>query len=127
MHALGAIDIALWDIAGKAAGGRCWQLLGERAHETLAAVRLAAAAGRRRSTSTCPSLVDQVVRAPRSSASGRRSWSSSSTGPTRNMGLREPDERMTEVIRAVREAVGPEFALMVDVGYAWDTAERPWA
>jgi len=34
VHALGAIDMALWDIAGKAAGVPTWQLLGDAAHET---------------------------------------------------------------------------------------------
>ena len=32
VHALGALDIALWDICGKAAGVPCWQLWGEAAH-----------------------------------------------------------------------------------------------
>ena len=29
VHALGALDIALWDICGKARGIPCWQLWGE--------------------------------------------------------------------------------------------------
>ena len=35
IHALGALDIALWDICGQAAGVPCWQLLGERARDDL--------------------------------------------------------------------------------------------
>ena len=35
VHALGAIDIALWDICGKACGEPCRRLLGEQAHEAL--------------------------------------------------------------------------------------------
>ncbi len=34
IHALGAIDMALWDICGKAAGKPTWQLLGEAAHDS---------------------------------------------------------------------------------------------
>ena len=34
---------------------------------------------------------------------------------------------MVETIRAVREAAGPEFTIMVDVGYAWDDADRALA
>ena len=34
VHALGAIDIALWDICGKAAGKPAWQLLGTAARES---------------------------------------------------------------------------------------------
>ena len=52
INAIGAIDIALWDIAGKAAGVPSWQLLGEQAHDCADAVRVAAARGRRRSTRT---------------------------------------------------------------------------
>ena len=45
INAIGAIDIALWDIAGKAAGVPSWQLLGEQAHDVADAVRVAAARG----------------------------------------------------------------------------------
>ena len=34
VHALGALDIALWDICGKAAGKPTWELLGSAARET---------------------------------------------------------------------------------------------
>ncbi len=34
VHALGAIDMALWDICGKAAGVPTWQLLGEKARDS---------------------------------------------------------------------------------------------
>ena len=35
INALGAIDIALWDLAGKAAGTPSWRLLGEQARDHL--------------------------------------------------------------------------------------------
>ena len=53
IHALGAIDMALWDLAGKARGVPTWQLLGEaRPDLTLvfdmpASAGLARAAGRK--------------------------------------------------------------------------------
>ena len=34
VHALGALDIALWDICGKAAGKPAWELLGAAARES---------------------------------------------------------------------------------------------
>src|SRR6202046_199963 len=35
VNAIGALDIALWDLAGKAAGVPTWQLLGAPAHDFL--------------------------------------------------------------------------------------------
>ena len=35
MHAIGALDIALWDLRGKAEGVPCWQLWGKARGETL--------------------------------------------------------------------------------------------
>lgn len=46
------------------------------------------------------------------------------SGPYANMGLNEKDERMTEVIFAVRREVVPDFSLMVDVQYTFDSLER---
>jgi L-alanine-DL-glutamate epimerase-like enolase superfamily enzyme len=40
-------------------------------------------------------------------------------GPYRHAGLAVPDEKLVEVIAAVRRAAGPEFSIMVDVGYGW--------
>jgi L-alanine-DL-glutamate epimerase-like enolase superfamily enzyme len=45
-------------------------------------------------------------------------------GPYASLGLRATDNQMTEVVDAVRSAVGADFTLMVDVGYAWDSVER---
>jgi L-alanine-DL-glutamate epimerase-like enolase superfamily enzyme len=44
-------------------------------------------------------------------------------GPYNHSGLHEPDERTTEVVAACRQAVGPDFVMMVDVQYAWPDAE----
>jgi L-alanine-DL-glutamate epimerase-like enolase superfamily enzyme len=46
------------------------------------------------------------------------------TGPYAHAGLREPDDRMVEIIASVRAAVGSEFTIMVDVAYAWDSVEH---
>jgi L-alanine-DL-glutamate epimerase-like enolase superfamily enzyme len=40
-------------------------------------------------------------------------------GPYRHLGLSGSDEQMTEIVTACREAVGPDFAMMVDVQYRW--------
>ena len=45
-------------------------------------------------------------------------------GPYAHKGLHGPDEWIVEVVRAVREAAGPQMTLMVDVQYAFDDVER---
>src|SRR5207302_1898178 len=42
-------------------------------------------------------------------------------------GLYGSDEQVVEVAAAVRRAVGPELAIMVDVQYAFDSVERALA
>jgi len=51
------------------------------------------------------------------------------SGPYAHMGMNEPDEKITEIVTACREAAGPSsaFTLMVDVQYTWDDAERALA
>ena len=110
VHALGALDMALWDI---------WQLLGERAHESLTpyASLLPHA---RDLDSFQQALVDQATWARDlgfRAAKLELLW----TGPYASTGLDEQDTRMVETIAATRNAVGPEFAIMVDVAYAWDS------
>jgi L-alanine-DL-glutamate epimerase-like enolase superfamily enzyme len=122
IHALGAIDIALWDICGKAAGAPCWQILGARAHEALTPY-----ASLLPEVSTfdeyLAAMVDLVLESRRLGFAAAK-LEIIFAGPYANMGLRESDERATAVIEAVRRAVGPDFTLMVDVGYAFDTVER---
>jgi len=119
VHALGALDMALWDICGKAAGKPTWQLLGEPAHDSLTpyASLLPHA---RDLDSFQQALVDQARWAQRlgfRAAKLELLW----TGPYASTGLDERDTRMVETIAATRNAVGPEFAIMVDVAYAWDS------
>jgi L-alanine-DL-glutamate epimerase-like enolase superfamily enzyme len=119
VHALGALDMALWDICGKAAGKPTWQLLGHAARESLTpyASLLPHA---RDLDSFQQALVDQAGWAKRlgfRAAKLELLW----TGPYASTGLDEPDTRMIETIAATRKVVGPDFAIMVDVAYAWDS------
>jgi L-alanine-DL-glutamate epimerase-like enolase superfamily enzyme len=125
VHALGALDIALWDICGKAAGKPAWELLGTAARERF-----------RPYASLLPSIedwedlhrsfIDQVAWA-KGLGFGAAKLELLISGPYAHQGLDERDELMVETIRAVREAAGPEFTIMVDVGYAWDDADRALA
>src|SRR6266516_8152709 len=119
IHALGAIDMALWDICGKAAGKPTWQLLGEAAHDSLTpyASLLPQA---RDLDSFQQAIVDQATWAKNldfRAAKLELLW----TGPYASTGLDEPDTRMVETIAATRKAVGPDFVIMVDVAYSWNS------
>jgi L-alanine-DL-glutamate epimerase-like enolase superfamily enzyme len=123
IHALGAIDIALWDICGQAAGVPCYALLGGAAKERIVPYASLQPEVGGNLDAYQASLVAWAVRAREL---GFRAAKLETTfgGPYRHAGLDAPDERMTEVIAAVRAAVGPAMTLMVDVQYLWDDAER---
>jgi L-alanine-DL-glutamate epimerase-like enolase superfamily enzyme len=122
VHALGALDIALWDICGKAAGKPIWQLFGDPVQDALTPYA-SLLPHERDMDSFQQALVDQARWAR---AEGFRAaklellW----TGPYASTGLAERDTQMVETIAAVRHAVGPDFQLMVDVGYAWTSSRR---
>lgn len=119
MHALGAIDIALWDIAGKAEGRPVRELLGEtRATPLRPYASLLPNTG-----STWEDFAETL--AGQAIAAAERGYRAAkleilTTGPYRHTGLSMPDGRMVDIIAAVRAAVGDDFEIMVDVGYAWD-------
>ena len=118
MHALGAIDIALWDIAGKAAGVPVRDLLGPTRAEPLRPYASLLPNTGGAWEDFAETLAGQAI------AAAERGYRAAkleilTTGPYRHTGLEMPDERMVDIIAAVRRAVGDGFAIMVDVGYAW--------
>jgi L-alanine-DL-glutamate epimerase-like enolase superfamily enzyme len=94
-HALSAVDIALWDIAGKAAGVPLHRLLGGGRADLACYASLDAYAD--------PQVVRTAVR--RALDSG--------------FGGFKLHEKELPVIRAAREEAGPDPAMMVDVNCAW--------
>jgi L-alanine-DL-glutamate epimerase-like enolase superfamily enzyme len=120
--AMGALDMALWDIRGKAEGKPCWQLLGPKAKDHIVPyASLQPTAGSFAEYKS--SLVEWAVRAKEL---GFRAGKMEVTlsGPYNHSGLNEPDEKVTEVVSACRAAVGPDFTIMVDVQYTWAEAEQ---
>jgi L-alanine-DL-glutamate epimerase-like enolase superfamily enzyme len=120
VHALGAIDIALWDLAGKAAGKPVWQLLGDaRPEGALVPYASLLPSGEGGYEQFAETLAGQAVAA---SKVGFRAAKLEllTRGPYRHSGLSIPDERLVDVIASVRSAAGPGFQIMVDVGYGWD-------
>ena len=116
---LGAVDVALWDLYGKALGVRPWQLLGgaERAnHQTVGELE------RRAVVPYCTVISDawdapsvlrqQVERVARLRQLGYRAFK---VEP-----MRQTRRTIVELVRQTREAAGPEALLAVDVGYLWN-------
>jgi L-alanine-DL-glutamate epimerase-like enolase superfamily enzyme len=123
VNALGAVDIAMWDIAGQAAGVPTWQLLGDAAHDHLTPYASLLPTSRGSVDGFVTTLVEQAAWAK---GLGFRAAKLEilTRGPYAHEGLSAPDSIMLETIAAVRQAVGPDFAIMVDVAYAWKTADE---
>lgn len=121
VHALGAIEMALWDLAGKAAGQPLHALLGATRGSPVVPYASLQPAG-----STFEAYRDALCEsARRAKALGFRAVKAECTlnGPYAHDGLNESYDRHTEVVAAVREALGPDIVLMVDVQYLWRDAE----
>src|SRR5262245_47937775 len=125
VNAIGALDMALHDLRGKALGKPCFELLGGAAHESITPY-----ASLQPDVSSYEAYRDSLVEwAVQARERGYRAAKLEVTlsGPYAHRGLREPNERMTEAIAAVRGAVGPNMVLMVDVQYAFPDADTALA
>lgn len=119
--AIGAIDMALWDIKGKALGLPCYKLLGGAHKEYIVPYASLQPYG-----STVDeyrnSLIDWVHRAKEHGYTAAK-LECTLGGPYKHSGLEGTDEQMTDIITACREAAGTDFTLMVDVQYLWNDAK----
>lgn len=121
IHAMGALDIALHDLRGKILGKPCHELLGEQAQTHIspyASLQPVFADFDR----YVKALIEQALEAQRLGFPAAK-LSLTLSGPYAHMGMDEPHEKTTEALAAVRQAVGPEFVLMVDVQYAFPDAD----
>ena len=101
VFAISAVDVALWDLAGRQLGVSVAQLLGGRRD------RIQAYA----SSAAMDSIDDYVAEALRCVAQGYRGYKLHPFNVPR---------RDIDLCRAVREAVGPDVALMLDVAKTYD-------
>ncbi len=101
-QAVAAVDLALWDLAGRRAGRPVWQLLGAGAAEPVE-VNYTIAAGHRAGAAT---------EASRARASGYRCVKA-------KVGIGDDAGR----IAAVRAAAGADMAIRLDANGAWSVAE----
>ncbi len=115
--AIGAVDMAIWDIYGKATGKPIWQLLGGAGQESITPYASLIPDGR-------------TLRDQREGLLAKVKWARDFgfkaakleiciKGPYAHNRLHEGDEAVVELVAACREAVGPEMVLMVDVAYCW--------
>lgn len=121
IHAMGAIDMALWDIRGKAAGVPCYQLMGENPRTAIQPYASLQPNGESYEEYKA-SLVEWVLRAKELGFHAAK-LEVTLSGPYNHSGLDEPDEKVTETVAACRAAVGADFTIMVDVQYAWPNAD----
>lgn len=115
--AMGAIDMALWDIKGKALGLPVYKLLGGAAKETITPYASLQPYGDS-VTAYGDSLIAWIKRAKDYGYTAAK-IECTLGGPYNHTGLRGSDEEMTDIIRSCRRAVGPEMRIMVDVQYLW--------
>jgi L-alanine-DL-glutamate epimerase-like enolase superfamily enzyme len=121
INAIGALDIALHDLRGKALGKPCHELLGPAVCDSITPY-----ASLQPDTSSFEEYRDSLCDwARRAVAAGFRAVKTEVTleGPFAHRGLREPWERSTEVLEAIRAEIGPDIDLLVDVQYAFPDAD----
>jgi L-alanine-DL-glutamate epimerase-like enolase superfamily enzyme len=114
---LGAIDVALWDIKAQALGVPVYKLLGATAPARVVPYASLLPAGRTL-TAYRDSLIEKAVLA-RVLRFRAAKLEVCINGPYSHNGLQESDDEVVAMVAAVREAVGPDLVLMVDVAYAW--------
>ncbi|HTX00937.1 MAG TPA: mandelate racemase/muconate lactonizing enzyme family protein [Acidimicrobiales bacterium] len=117
VNAIGAIDIALHDLRGQYLDKPCYELLGGAAQPHVVPY-----ASLQPEVDSYEAYRDSMVDwAKRAVSLGFRAVKAEVTlnGPYAHTGLVEPWERSTEVVAAVRRAVGSDVALLVDVQYAF--------
>lgn len=110
VEAISAIDIALWDICGKATGQPVYNLLGGRTKEKIPvyASRLYAHKNLDTLASQALTYMNQGFRAVK-----QRMGYGPGSG---NQGMR----KNLELVQTVRQAIGPETDLMIDAYMGWD-------
>ncbi|MFO0889716.1 MAG: mandelate racemase/muconate lactonizing enzyme family protein [Isosphaeraceae bacterium] len=118
--AMGAIDMALWDIKGQAEGVSVARLLGAAGDEDVVPYASLLPTGSTLAAYRA-SLVEKALQA-RSLGFAAAKLEVCINGPYSHNGIQESDDAVVEVVRECREAVGPELTLMVDVAYAWPDA-----
>jgi len=116
--AIGALDMALWDVRGKAFGKPIWELLGGAKQPRIRPYASLLPNGNN-IDSYRENLCQKVVQAKKYGFTAAK-LEVCVNGPYSHMGLQEGDSEIVKVVGACREAVGTNMTLMVDVAYCWN-------
>jgi L-alanine-DL-glutamate epimerase-like enolase superfamily enzyme len=114
-YAVSAIDMALWDIKGKALGVSVLELLGGPVHD-----RLPAIASSHAHYESIPAMAEEAQEWLSTGLQGMKVG----FGKRGDARLGYDHDRDVEYVRAMREAIGPDRSLMIDCGIAvvWDVS-----
>lgn len=113
--ALGAIDMALWDLKGKALGVPVYELLGAAEPRPVTPYASLLPEGRTLAEYR-ESLAAKAV-AARKLGFRAAKLEVCIQGPYSHNGLQESDDAIVAIVAECRHAVGPDLVLMVDVAY----------
>ena len=119
--ALGALDMAIWDIKGKALGVPIHTLLGGQVVDRVTPYASLLPTGR----TVAEYRTSLVAKLKQAQEMGFRAAKLEVclSGPYAHNALRDRHDVVVEIVAECREAVGPDFVLMVDVAYAWPDAK----
>ena len=109
IHAISGVEIALWDIAGKAAGKPVHALLGGARRKTIKAY----------ASTLMPDTPDEAARVVEAQLKAGFKAVKLGWGP-----LGQSKDLDVALVAAARKAGGPDFDLMLDVGKGWTSARE---
>ena len=107
IHAISGADIALWDLLGKATGMPVCQLLGGAYHKRMPAY----------SSDLMPFQPEQAARRAATLREAGFSYLKFGWG-----GLGRSEAQDVALVKAIRDSIGYDAELIVDVGLCWDAA-----
>ncbi len=122
---LGAIDMALWDLRGKALGKPIYELLGGPSGRPVTPYASLLPTGNTVAELRAL-LLDKCCRVQKLGFRAAK-LEVCINGPYSHNGLQADDAAGVEIVAACRQAVGPDFTLLLDVAYAWPSAEHALA
>ena len=119
--AIGALDMALWDLVGKIENKPCWHLLGGATNKAITPYASLLPEGD--DLETYGRILKERAVAAKQLGFRAAKLEICLKGPYSHNSLQiEDDRECARLVRDIRKAVGPEMTLMVDVAYAW----RDW-